>query len=159
VKSNPSTLTAWQLGRQLRGQLVGQLRSGEAQDHGAGVGPNCPAPVGTARPPVTCELPGDVRKQTRTAQLVTVRHARDPTLNPQVRDGAQRRPDHGIPSPIYRVSASVVACCTLFHFVCRPSQGARPRCHEPPARRLTETCARPLIVVDADVCRLIEETS
>jgi nucleotide-binding universal stress UspA family protein len=31
--------------------------------------------------------------------------------------------------------------------------------HRCPARRLTETCERPVVVVDADVCHMIEETS
>jgi len=35
-------------------------RAGESQDHGTGMGPNCPAPVSTARHRPTCELPADL---------------------------------------------------------------------------------------------------
>ena len=54
-----------------------------AQDHGTGVGPNCPASVGTSRHRPTLLLPGDLLKRRRAAPLVTVRHARGPTLNPR----------------------------------------------------------------------------
>jgi len=54
----------------------GKRGSAEHQDHGTGMGPNCPASVDTARHRPAREMPADLHKRPRTASPITVRHAR-----------------------------------------------------------------------------------
>jgi hypothetical protein len=68
----------------LAGNSPGNSAPVKDQDHGTGMGPDCPASVGTGRHRLTLDLPPDQHNQPRLAPSGTVRHALVRTLNPQV---------------------------------------------------------------------------